>query len=457
MTRDGATPIPTTTRTTGVHGVPTRGWRAALDVVALAQRWGTWLVAAYLACIVLATTLGLDFDPSLVDAWYRLQRALHPHVRARDLVDAARNVALFAGLGATMALVTRPPAGRRIIVIATLVGLVASTSVETVQLFSHRRFASIIDVATNTLGALLGATVIVLLERRARTDIRGGTLLGVPAWFAAGALWTACVGLAYAPISRQGGTSVWGESPLVRLAAVRALPPINGSGMSYLPDAISFAALGLLVAVAVEDRAGRIRWPQFAAWLSLLAGLVLGMPVLRGLVGVRHDAIAPWVHGVALAGGLLAALTLVPAWRRAVPAAGARSVQVALVGCALLALWNWWPALWVSASSAGLGWRQLVPMLSLYQRDDMASVFLVLQKAGLGALLGACVAGRRASGLDQPGLRAIALVALAVELGQLLVPGRYPDITDVLMVTGGGAVTLTVALRAVAVAAPRRR
>lgn len=455
-----AAPIPDATHATPpASGVSPRGTPLhvpavtppARDLVRLAHRWRWLLLGSYLAVIALATLLNLGWDPIPGNAWYRLGRAFRWPVSTGDIVDAVRNVALFVGWGVTVVLTTRPPATRRTIVVATVSGALASISVELLQTFSTRRIASINDVATNTLGALLGATALVLAERRMRADVQRGTLLGVPAWTATGALVVACTGLAFTPASRAVGIVSWAPSPLVRLAESRLAPLAPQPWATYLPDAVAFLALGVLAALAVADRGARVRGPQLAAWMTLLAGLVVGAPLARGMAGIPPDPRAQLVHAVAVTAGLVAGLAVVARWAAATPAVARRCAQVALVPVACLLLWNWWPSAWAGAVRPPVSWTQFVPMLALYARHDLGSVFLVLQKAGLGGVLGACLAGRRASGTAQPGLRAVALLAVAVEAGQYLVPGRYPDITDVLLVTGGAAVTAALALRAVVV------
>lgn len=447
--------------TTGAPGAPALAAPPAspprargADVVRLAQRLAPFLLGGYLACIALATLIGLGFDPVLANAKWRLARALGVRLSARDLVDAARNVALFAGWGVTLALVTRPLATRRTVAVATLTGLLASVTVEAAQCFSTRRMASLADVATNTLGACLGAAVVVLVEWRASGDVRRGTLLGVPAWFAAGGLALAALGFAYAPSARPAAVVSWAGSPLGRLADVRATPATAFEWWTFVPDVAVFGALGLVAALAVADRAGRLRLPQLAAWAAIAAAASAGAQLLRGLSGLRRETGAAWVQGVAVAAGLAVGLLAVGAWRRRVPAAPARAGWVAGAIVLVLLVCNWMPAWWLGGATAEPSWRQLVPMYSLYMRQDLGSVFIVAQKAGLGAALGALVAGRRMAGVRQPGLRAVALLAVAVEAGQLLVPGRWPDVTDVLLITAGAAVTAVLALRASEAALP---
>jgi VanZ family protein len=49
---------------------------------------------------------------------------------------------------------------------AGIAGAVFSLSMETVQYFLPYRYSSVIDVAANTLGAVLGGSVEALMRRR---------------------------------------------------------------------------------------------------------------------------------------------------------------------------------------------------------------------------------------------------------------------------------------------------
>jgi hypothetical protein len=87
-------------------------------------------------------------------------------------------------------------------------------------------------------------------------------------------------------------------------------------------------------------------------------------------------------------------------------------------------------------------------MLSLFERQDMSSVFLVLQRAGLGAALGACLAARKRLGAPVPGILGAVAYAALLEAGQYIVPGRYPDITDVLITGAAAGLVLALVERA---------
>jgi hypothetical protein len=64
------------------------------------ERWATWARLAYVGVILLATMSGLHPDLHGGRVVERLQGAFDLAIRGMDVVDAARNLALFAGWGA---------------------------------------------------------------------------------------------------------------------------------------------------------------------------------------------------------------------------------------------------------------------------------------------------------------------------------------------------------------------
>jgi VanZ family protein len=425
-----------------------------LDLMAIAIRHATVLRLAYFAIIAIATLLRLGFVPDAGAALRRLERALDPQLTFKNLVDAVRNVALFAGWGATWVLTARAPATRRDIAVATVTGMLASLTVEGLQLFSVNRETSALDVLTNTLGSVLGAVMVWVIERRASHDMRDGTTLGVPGWMPASALLATAVGLAFAPSSRASLMLGWASSPWRRLELVERAQAQVVPWIALVVDAGAWAVAGLAVAIAISDRTGRVRRAQLAAWFLIVPVLLAGAYYGRGMAGLQRESRSVPVQAAAAAVGLAVGLTMLGHWRRRVPARTDRALQLAIACAVVGALMSWVPASW-AASDAGVRaftWRQLVPMMSLFQRQDLASVFLVVQKAGIGAALGACLAARKRSGAPQPGVRAALAFAVLIELGQLIVPGRYPDVTDIMITSAAAGLAAVLVARAAAAA-----
>ena len=95
----------------------------------------------------------------------RLIAAMHPQFRPNDIVDAARNIVLFAGWGLVWMATAPPQRAWRSIGRATATGAAISITVELCQVASSNRYASILDVLTNTTGSFVGAFFFAALVR----------------------------------------------------------------------------------------------------------------------------------------------------------------------------------------------------------------------------------------------------------------------------------------------------
>src|SRR5947208_1305999 len=176
-----------------------------------AARWG------YVAVVLLATLTQLHFSSDLTAAGERLVRAFTPSLGWRDAIDGLRNTVLFAGLGAVWVVSSRSGNVRAEIRRSTLVGLALSATVEGLQVFSPVRTASIVDVTTNTLGALLGAGGVALLIAAVVAAKGARSYLGVPTFLLAAAYGGAALCEALTPLFGPGALPAL--TPVLRGAA----------------------------------------------------------------------------------------------------------------------------------------------------------------------------------------------------------------------------------------------
>jgi glycopeptide antibiotics resistance protein len=151
-------------------------WRAR-------YRWPARL--AYLLVLLFATLQPFYLDTTPANIAERIHRALHPELGGADVVDAARNILLFGGWGIIWAL-TAAGSAKRTILRATGTGICISVFVETTQLFSWNRNTSLLDVTTNTIGALGGALAHLMLIACTRDRREGKTRHCLPALVFAG-------------------------------------------------------------------------------------------------------------------------------------------------------------------------------------------------------------------------------------------------------------------------------
>src|SRR5438270_16550 len=273
-----------------------------------AARWG------YVAVVLLATLTQLHPSPDLTAAGARLARAFTPSLGWRDAIDGLRNTVLFAGLGAVWVVTSRSGAVRAEIRRATLVGLALSATVEGLQVFSPVRTASIVDVTTNTLGALGGAGAVALLIAAVVAAKGARSYLGVPSFLLAGAYGGAVLCEALTPLFgpaalpwTAGGAGAGTVVRVRRAAGALGLAPVPApDGCARDRRSADARARG---APGVAGRAGgRVQRAARAAAVPLLSaarqhagGLAaappgaLGAPV-AGRVALRRDRTGTYSH-----------------------------------------------------------------------------------------------------------------------------------------------------------------
>src|SRR5467141_4030863 len=264
---------------------------------------GRFLAArlAYVAIILFATVTELHFSPDLTAAAVRLARAFTPSLGWRDAIDGLRNTVLFAGLGVTWVMTSLSGRVGAEVERATLVGLGLSVTVEGLQVFSPIRTASIVDVSTNTLGALAGALVVAYLVvalHRARND---RSYLGVPTFLPAGAYGLAALCEALTPLFRSTPLPGLYGRPLTRLHATLGLSLPLRLGEVPWSDLLLFAPVGFVVVMFLSERGrpAREAWPVVAA---IGAACAFAAELVHGMFGLSIRWAAA-THAVAVGAG----------------------------------------------------------------------------------------------------------------------------------------------------------
>ncbi|WP_158590159.1 VanZ family protein [Amnibacterium setariae] len=114
--------------------------------------------AALLVLVVLLAPAHTDLPIAWLSASHLLGNAAAGGTPLWWALEDLANIALFAPLGAALALRLRP-------VPAWLVAVAASACCETAQLWIPTRHASVLDVAMNTIGAAAGVVLVRLAKR----------------------------------------------------------------------------------------------------------------------------------------------------------------------------------------------------------------------------------------------------------------------------------------------------
>jgi glycopeptide antibiotics resistance protein len=401
----------------------------------LAARW------AYVGVVLLATLTQLEFSPDLAAAAQRLARAFTPSLAWRDAIDGLRNLALFAGLGAVWVVTSLTGKVTQEIPRATLVGLALSATVEGLQTFSPVRNASLVDVTTNTLGALAGAVAVTLLIAQVQRAKGARSYLGMPAFLFAGAYALAVACEALTPLFNSRPLSGLEGGPLTRLHVLLQLAHPLSLGEVPLLDMLLFAPAGFLVVLMLGEHGspggGKRAWPLVAA---VGVGFAVAAELTHGLVGIPLRWEAAAARALALGAGAWAAHRwLGPLTQTLRGVERARATHAALA--VLLVLWGWRPFLPQvdgNAIAAQLTTVHLVPLASLSERVDLFSALHVGQQFLLYLPLGAFLAvwPLRLSG-RWAHLRPALWLAAVIEVGHLFIIDRYFDVTNALIACAG--------------------
>ena len=405
---------------------------------------------AYLGILLLATLTSLSLDMDLGRMGYRLRRMMQPTVSLSDAIDGARNVTLFAGWG--LVWMATAAGGRSWVVLrnAVLTGGAISLFVEGMQLFSRRRTASLLDLATNTGGSLIGALVLVAVVVSLARISNRRSFVGVPA-----ALFAFCYGVAVAteaviPLFRQDLAVPVSGGLLGRL--FRGVEAFDWTSLTALPmndfplflPAGAFAVAALYEAGIEYRRAG---WLVAAAAVPLLAAA----EVVHSLIGIPIQAGAIVVHAGAVALGAVVTARLLPSFTRNVRGP-ARPRMLTLAYAIVVAVWAfrpWFPELntteiirkvtsdwWIPLSSLGMS-------MTFFSVADVLILFLLfLPLGGLLAVWPLRSKGRLA------GFAPAIYLAVVLEVCQIFVAGRSLDITDLLVQSAAAMVGWTVVRRA---------
>jgi VanZ family protein len=414
---------------------PVTAWRTDSRVALLAR-------LGYVGILVLATLTPFRFQLDLAAAAGRLAHALHPNYTPAEAVDAVRNIVLFAGWGALWAVTAPLGTLRATLVPPVLTGLALSASIEGIQSLMPLRTSSVLDLTTNTAGALVGAAAVVGTVALLRARRGAKSYVGIPTMlFLTGYLTAVLFEAVFAPFRLEPIAGIYG-GPFTRFQATIATFTWHSLFTIPVGDLVFFLPAGVFaVATLVE-----LGWPYAsAARLTVAAGALLWAlsELAHGTLAIPIQVGAVVVHTAAVAAGAWLAVRYLPPLTRKLRGRW-RPLYLTVAYSALLLLWAWRPFRLetdLAVIRAQLSPDRLIPLAgsavsnTLFSVADLAEgFFLYLPLGGLLAVwparrqgfLGGCWAG-------------IYLAAVA-ELGQILVAGRFFDVTDFLVQAAGVAI-----------------
>jgi len=394
---------------------------------------------AYVVVVMIATLSNLHMDPTWVDVQPRLIRALSFSPHMSDAIDAARNVLLFAGLGGVWVATSRLARPPVTLVTLTLVSLLLSGCVETLQLFSPVREASLLDVTTNTVGGLVGGLAALGAFAVINESAGKRSFIGIPAVIPAVAYGLATVMESFIPLFRQDLLPQLGGGVGDRIG--RAIAAIRPESLAQIPliDALIFFPAGVFAVAALAESGV----PGAVAALLVVCIAALVYPAMEVVHGVAAEPIilgAALIHVVAASAGAIVAALGLPSFGRRF---GIR-VRARLVAAAyslIIMVWSWRP--FRLDFSAGQMAEQftashLVPLKALASRGDLFTVTDVIAQGVIFFPLGALLAVwplRRKGALA--GVAPAIYLAIILEVGKIPLAERFMDVTHILIQSAG--------------------
>jgi glycopeptide antibiotics resistance protein len=406
--------------------------------------------AGYVAIILIATLSDLEFSPDLAAAAERLAHAFALEHGWRDAIDGIRNVVLFAGFGGVWVITSMTGRGRAEILRATLAGVAISVGVEGAQCFSPVRFASIIDVTTNGIGALGGAFAMGLLIDAVRAHKGARSYLGIPAFLLAGSYGIAALCEALTPLFHSAVRTYLPGGPVARLRFELGLAfPFSFNEIPFSNIAL-MATAGFLAVMWLGER-GWVTTGRSLMFAFMASALIVAAHVVHGAFGlpVRWEAAATDVLATGM--GVWAGQRWIPVISQQLRgAARARAAAFAYVG--LLVLWGWRPFFpETNGQAIALQFEVIrwIPLASLASREDVFSAAHVAQQFFLYAPLGALLAvwPLRLGG-HWSHLRPALWLAAGIEAGHILIAERTFDATNALIAIAGLGIGWIVVRRA---------
>lgn len=201
--------------------------------------------------------------------------------------DWLLNVITYVPLGAFFALVPRRAHPVRRIATGALAGFVLSFALETLQAYLPTRDASLLDWATNTLGAATGGALAAWFARSAR--LKRALSHARNRWFLGGKLGDAGLALFALWLVAQANPAIglfaisW--DPSAQTAGVPIPREFAGFLMDAFESALQFVGMGLFAALLVRERR------YFGA---AIVTLIVAASLAKGGVSMVMLRSAPW-------------------------------------------------------------------------------------------------------------------------------------------------------------------
>jgi len=345
-----------------------------------------------------------------------------------SLSDILQNILLFIPFGflGYFSLIHKRSRLKKIIVVG--LGTLLSVSVEFLQIFSLTRWPSMSDIVFNTLGAALGLALGIALKRTVlgfKSNPAARRFLDAPAAFPALVFLILTAAGCWQPFDFALDFSAF-KNDIKRLFFN---PPVFARPNDDMVTFIRFLLTTLFVCRVAQESG--LRRPALKGVLLLIAAgvaLEASQIIIQSRQPDYQDALVSMLG--AAAGGVA---FFFPGFHKRPWTWAAAGIAAVFASVALRSLY---PFRFTEGFS-GFNWA---PFHSQYERTDFAALGNVLESATVFFPVGFLLAYFFPR--PRPALAAAVLagiMAMSIEAAQGFVPGRYPDVTDVIGAMLGAA------------------
>jgi glycopeptide antibiotics resistance protein len=421
---------------------------------------------AFSAFAVYGSLLPFDLHPvSVGAAWDQFRAAIVAVQRTRlSRSDVLANILLFVPIGFTLAGGLLLDRRRRVLLVAAAAlilpfSVAVSATAEFLQVFSQGRVPSPLDIAAQTVGSAIGVLAWALVGPALTQWIREAVVASGEDRLSRLLTTYAAAWLFFSLAPFDITVDLGDLAERVRSGKIALAPFSNLTGgarqlWDIAAEVISAAPLGALGAIGFNRRQARRPQAAFAFGASLVLFVEVAQMFIRSHSATSTDVIVGWTGvglGLWIGTRASARVGVAPA-----PASGPLSWRILLavaLWSLLLCAYHWLPydfGMNGDMIRQKLGRMSLLPFAGYSEGSYLNAFNNLAAKSALAVPLGvigafACGGRTATSALARAAWLFLAAAIFAIiEAGQLVLPGRVPDPTDVLV----GVVATYVGLRA---------
>ena len=428
----------------------------------LSRRWYGLLATAFALFAIYGSLVPFDVHPLPIDrAWSQFSSVLSGPVSIDSRTDFVTNVLLFVPLGYLMlAALGTDRAGRRRLGAAALLTIaccfVLSAAIEFTQTWVPDRTVALSDIVAETIGATLGSTVWLAVGASVTAWLRALMRQGHTPALTRRLLLAYCIGFFISqtlPLDLTINLGQLAQKYRHGMIELRPFAYVHASWPAAAWDDLTNVVLTVPIGVAAVLLWTKRSRRRASEALMLGIGAVAAVELVQVFVGSRYADVTDVITGsIGVAVGVAATSKVIGS--DVLTSVRRRPDRVVVVARILTSVWvavlfryHWRPFNFSFDNeqvTAGAHRLLMIPFYSYFLVTPFHAFGEMATKSLFGLLLGGLA--RLAWPTDRaalPKVRAVVLASaglclfLVIEVGQVFLPTRAPDITDAIVGEAG--------------------